>query len=83
MYSVKIKGSAAKALVKIPKPDRLRITETIDMLKTNPLAGGTLKGEFSGLKRIRVGNYRVVYEANAKELIVLVIRIAHRREVYR
>ena len=53
------------------------------MLKVNPLAGGTLKGEFSGLKRIRVGNYRVIYEANAKELIVLVIRIAHRREAYR
>ncbi len=83
MYSVKIKESAAKTLAKIPKPDRLRIIETIDMLKVNPLAGGTLKGEFSGLKRIRVGNYRVIYEANAKELIVLVIRIAHRREAYR
>ena len=82
-YSVSIKQSAAKALEKIARTDRLRIIEAIDQLKANPAAGGVLKGEYSGLRRIRVGSYRVVYEVHDRQLIVLVIRIGHRREVYR
>lgn len=82
-YFVSIKQSAVKALEKVAREDRLRIIDAIDQLKINPTAGGVLKGEFSGLRRIRVGNYRVVYEVQDQKLIVLVIRIGHRREVYR
>lgn len=82
-YFVSIKQSAVKALEKAAREDRLRIIDAIDQLKTNPTAGGVLKGEFSGLRRIRVGNYRVVYEVQDQKLIVLVVRIGHRREVYR
>ncbi len=82
-YSVSIKQSAAKALAKIAHEDQLRIIGAIDELKANPAAGGVLKGEFSGLRRIRVGNYRVVYEVNDQKLVVLVVRMGHRREVYR
>jgi len=42
-----------------------------------------MKGELTGLRRVRVGNYRVVYEIAARELLVLVVRIGHRREIYR
>jgi mRNA interferase RelE/StbE len=82
-YSITIKQSAVKALGKVAREDRLRIISAIDLLKTNPAAGGVLKGEFSGLRRIRIGNYRVVYEVQDEKLVVLVIRIGHRREVYR
>jgi mRNA interferase RelE/StbE len=82
-YSVSIKQSAAKALAKVEREDRLRIIDAIDQLATNPAAGGVLKGEYAGLRRIRVGNYRVVYEVQDQRLLVLVIRIGHRREVYR
>lgn len=82
-YSVSIKQSAAKALEKVAQEDRLRIISAIDQLKTNPAAGGVLKGEFSGLRRIRIGNYRVVYEVQDQKLVVLVVRIGHRRNVYR
>lgn len=78
-YSIGIKQSAAKALAKIDKEDRLRIIQAIDQLKTHPSAGSVLKGEFSGLRRIRVGNYRIVYEVQDRQLVVLVIRIGHRR----
>ena len=81
--SVSIKQSALKSLKNIAHEDRLRIIEAIDQLKTNPAAGGVLKGEYSGLRRIRIGSYRVVYEAHDEQLMVLVIRIGHRREVYR
>ncbi len=82
-YSISIKQSAAKALEKIARDERLRIIDAIDQLRDNPVAGSVLKGEFSGLRRIRVGNYRVVYEVQDQQLVVLVIRIGHRREVYR
>ncbi|MES1240204.1 MAG: type II toxin-antitoxin system RelE/ParE family toxin [Acidobacteriota bacterium] len=82
-YSVSIKASAAKSLSRIPKPDRQRLVEAIDRLSEEPLAGGVLKGEFSGLRRLRVGVYRVVYEVVHETVTVLVVRIGHRREVYR
>jgi mRNA interferase RelE/StbE len=82
-YSVKIKTSAGKALSRIPKPDRLRLIAAIDRLADEPAAGGVLKGEFAGLRRLRVGSYRIIYEVIRQELTVLVVRVGHRREVYR
>jgi mRNA interferase RelE/StbE len=82
-YSIKIKDSAAKALSRIAKPDRLRLIHAIDRLRDEPLAGSTLKGEFAGLRRLRVGRYRLVYEAVHEELTILVVRIGDRRDVYR
>ena len=82
-FSIKIKSSAAKALGRVPQSDRLRIIEAIDRLAEEPFAGGVLKGEFSGLRRLRVGVYRVIYEVIQGELVVLVIRVGHRGRVYR
>ena len=82
-YSVQIKGSAAKTLRGIPRDDRLRLIDAIDRLASSPSAGSALKGEFAGLRRLRVGRYRVVYEVFEERLTVLAIRIAHRRDVYR
>ena len=82
-YSVSIKQSAAKQLEKVAWEERQRIIAAIEQLKINPSAGSVLKGEFSGLRRIRIGNYRVVYEVQDQQLVVLVIRVGHRREVYR
>ena len=82
-YTGVIKRSAAKALAAIPRDDRLRLIEAIDRLTANPAAGSVLKGEFSGLRRVRVGGYRIVYEVQDRQLTVLVVRIGHRRDVYR
>lgn len=82
-YSVRIKASAAKALRRIEVSDRRRVIEAIDRLAREPHAGGVLKGEFAGLRRLRVGPYRIVYEIQQRELTVLVVRIWHRRDVYR
>lgn len=82
-FSIKIKASAAKSLSRIPKAERSRLIQAIDRLRREPLAGGTLKGELSGLRRLRVGDYRIVYEVLHEQVTVLVVRIGHRREVYR
>ena len=82
-YSVRIKQSAVKELARIPAPDRHRIVHAIDGLAERPLAGGALKGDLRGLRRMRVGDYRIVYELLSDALVVLVVRIGHRRETYR
>ncbi|WP_420438888.1 type II toxin-antitoxin system RelE family toxin [Candidatus Poriferisodalis sp.] len=82
-YSIRIKRSAEGEIARIPLPHRRRIVTAIDQLATEPLAGSTLKGGLRGLRRIRVGDYRVVYEVLDDELVVLVVRVAHRREAYR
>ncbi len=82
-YSLQIKKSAAKALSKITKSDRIRLIEAIDRLREEPNAGGVLKGEFDGLRRLRVGSYRIIFEVIDEQLVVLVIRIGHRKDVYR
>ena len=82
-YSIRIKGSAARELEKVARPDRLRIVNAIDRLAENPFLGNVLKGDLRGLRRLRLGDYRVLYEVRRDELVVLVVRVAHRREVYR
>jgi mRNA interferase RelE/StbE len=59
------------------------LVEAIDRLADEPAAGGVLKGEFEGLRRLRVGRYRVVYEILQDRLTILVVRIAHRKDAYR
>ena len=82
-FSIRIKGSAARDLRRIARPERLRIVAAIDRLKENPYLGSALKGELRGLRRLRVGDFRVIYELQDDALIVLVVRVAHRREAYR
>ena len=82
-YSVRIKRSAARELAQIDRRDLERISYAIDRLAERPHAGYLLKGNFRGLRRLRVGHYRVVYEVLDNELVVLVVRVAHRREAYR
>ena len=82
-YAIRIKRSAAKELARVSRRDRLHIERAINSLKKHPLSGTLLKGEYRGLRRLRYGDYRIVYAVLASELVVLVVRIAHRREVYR
>ena len=83
-YRIEIKPSAADALVRIPQPHRGRIERKVDRLADNPRPGGAkaLKGGPS-LYRIRVGDYRVVYQVQDAALLVLVVRIGSRGDVYR
>lgn len=82
-YSVRIKGSAAKELAAIPQPARGRLIQAVDGLSEQPLVGALLKGGLRGLRRLRVGDYRIVYELLEAELVILVVRVAHRRDAYR
>ena len=82
-YSLKIKQSAYIELQRLDKKERIHIVSAIDKLTENPHIGKVLKGDFSGLRRIRSGSYRVIYEINEGEVLILILRIAHRKQVYR
>ena len=62
---------------------RIRLIKAIDDLLSQPHRGTQLKGDLTGLRRIRVGQYRIIYEIQKDELIILVVRIGHRKEIYR
>ncbi len=83
-YTVQIERRALKALQKIPLQVRSRLQQAIDQLALNPRPSGAkaLAGRHN-LCRLRVGDYRIVYQVRDKALIVLVIKIGHRRDVYR
>lgn len=84
-YRVVILDRAKKELAAISPPDRRRVTKYIDALVENPTPSNSkaMKGEFAGYYRVRCGNYRVLYSIQRNKLIIVVIRIGHRREVYR
>ena len=83
-YRIEIIKSAAKTLKKIPKADQKRIAERIDSLSENPPKQETTKMKGNNpFHKIRVGNYRIIYEIHEDVLVILVVKIGHRRDIYR
>ena len=82
-YRLLLKKSAERELRKIPKADLQRITERINELAAAPRPSGSEKLAGQDSYRIRQGDYRVVYTINNDERLVEIIKIGHRREVYR
>ena len=82
-YKLLIKPSAAKDLEALPKKDRQRVVTKIQGLAQNPRPPGCEKLSGHDLYRVRQGNYRVLYTVHDAELVVVIISIGHRREVYR
>ncbi len=82
-YKLVFKRSVAKDFRPIPRKDAARLLRRIDALREEPRPVGCEK--LSGLERYRIrqGRYRVVYEITDERLIVTVVKVAHRRHVYR
>ena len=83
-YRIEFKRSAAKAFKKIPKSDKKRIRDKIDSLSDNSPDPATtkLKGD-NPFHRIRVGDYRIIYEIHSYVLVIMVLKIGDRKKVYR
>ncbi|MEJ7758865.1 MAG: type II toxin-antitoxin system RelE/ParE family toxin [Gemmatimonadaceae bacterium] len=83
LYNVLITKSAAKELAAIPEKDRRRIIERIRGLSGEPRPFGVEKLSGDDKYRIRQGHFRILYEILDRDLVVTVIRIGDRRDVYR
>lgn len=82
-YSLQFKKSVARDLRAIPKADVARILHRIEQLADEPRPPGAEKLSSQERYRVRQGNYRIVYEIVDDRLVVVVVRVGHRREVYR
>lgn len=85
-YQIQIPDKIKKVLKKIPEKDSKRIVESINFLIEDPRPNGCkkIKGTLKDTKyRIRCGNYRVVYSVKDDVLIILIVEVGHRKDVYR
>ena len=83
-YRIEVKRSAAKALKKIPKPDRKRVSEKIDSLAEKlPNPDITKMKGNNPFHKVRVGNYRIIYEIQDDVLVILIVKIGHRKDIYK
>ena len=82
-YSVVLPRSVRRTLDRLPDAVTGRILSRLAELETNPRPADVKKLKGRDAWRIRVGDYRVIYEIHDRELQVLVITVGHRRDVYR
>ena len=82
-YRLLIKPSAGKDIEALPKHDRRRIVAKITSLSSDPRPSGCEKLSGHDRYRIRPENYRILYEIHDSDLVVVVVKVDHRRDVYR
>jgi mRNA interferase RelE/StbE len=82
-YDLRFKPSVAKDLRGIPRADVRRILARIESLRDEPRPPGSEKLSAQERYRVRQGQYRIVYTVADSELIVEVVKVGHRRDVYR
>jgi mRNA interferase RelE/StbE len=82
-YRLLIKPSAGREIEALPKQDRRRIVAKITSLSRDPRPPGCEKLSGHDQYRLRQGNYRILYELQDLDLVVVVVKVGHRRHVYR
>jgi len=82
-FNIEFKKSAAKELNSLPNKEIKKILNSIDQLIENPRPINSKKLSASERYRIRVGDYRILYEIKEQILIIYIVKIAHRKDVYR
>ncbi|WP_432821824.1 type II toxin-antitoxin system RelE family toxin [Trichloromonas sp.] len=88
VYRIELTPAADKALAKVAKSNRnllKRLDQALLSLAENPVPVGSkqLAGEDPPIYRVRVGDYRILYQIEDDVLVVLVVHVGHRKEVYR
>ncbi len=86
MYKVVLTGSAENVLKKVFRSDKRlyhRLIATMETLKESPYHGKALRGRLKGKYCVRVGMHRIIYEISKQKLIVYILIIGHRQQVYR
>ncbi len=82
-YEIEFKVSAAKSLKALPRKIQLRIAGVVETLATNPFPPASKKLTGRDAYRIRVSDYRLIYTVHENVLVVVVVAIGHRKEIYR
>ncbi|MFA4831462.1 MAG: type II toxin-antitoxin system RelE/ParE family toxin [Patescibacteria group bacterium] len=81
-YAVVLPKKAQKDLARIDSRYRIRVALALKLLGQDPFQGKKLTGEHAGEYSVRVWPYRIIYKIYKHELLVIVVKIGHRQEVY-
>jgi len=81
--SIKWERRAVRELASLPQSRQQRVFDSVGTLHENPLRGKALSGKWKGLRRLRIGRYRVIYAFDGTELLVSIVRVADRTDAYK
>ena len=83
-YEIEVSRSAERQLRKLPRSEQQRIVQAILPLAQNPRPRGARKlSGYDDVFRIRVGHYRILYSVSSAALVIIILKIGHRRAIYR
>ena len=82
MFTIILEPPAERFIRKLDKQEQVRLVKKIEELKENPKLGKPLVGQLSGIWSLRIGQYRALYQIKEQQLIIFVLRIGHRKNVY-
>lgn len=82
-YNIQWEPRAIKELRAIDRIQAIKILKVVTKLRDDPSLGQALQGRFKQFRRLRVGDYRVIYHLRQKELIIIILRVAKRPDAYR
>ena len=80
---VEYSSTARKEIKKLPKNKQIKVLSLIQKLKNDPYAGKKLKGEFEGLRSLKVWPYRIIYRYLSQDKLIFINVIQHRQKVYK
>lgn len=84
IFTIKFSPPAQRHYRKLPPEIKPRIESALDEIAQDPFGMGLpLQGDLKGFRKFRVGTFRILYQILPKEIVVIVIRIDHRKDVYR
>jgi len=82
-YKIDIKKSAVKEISKLPTKELKRILKALELLADNPKPNGVIKLSGDEKFRLRIGNYRILYQIFDKKLTVIVVKVGRRKDIYK
>ena len=83
-YEIEISRTAEKQLRRLPRTDQLRVVRTMLALVDDPFPRGARKlSGHDDVFRVRAGRYRILYSVSERKLVIVVLKVGHRRDVYR
>ncbi|KKW38411.1 hypothetical protein A2454_05715 [Candidatus Peribacteria bacterium RIFOXYC2_FULL_55_14] len=83
MYTIELTKKAEKSLESLRKRDQQRVMAGIESLREDPFIGKKLQGPLEGLRSLRVWPFRIIYSVNKKVVMVTVVAIGNRKDVYK
>jgi mRNA interferase RelE/StbE len=83
-YRIEVSATAEKQIRKLPREDQVRVLRAIRPLAIEAIPPGSRRVRgYDDVYRIRVGTYRILYRVEGRRLVIIILKIGHRREIYR